>query len=501
MNKPITVRVMGERRICEAGLTLSEILRGEKPCGGHGKCGKCRVIAAGALSEYAAAELELLSEEERGAGMRLACLTRAVGDCEILALPDRQQTRIVGDGDLPEMEIKPAFTGAGAALDIGTTTLAARLYDDSGRLLAVASALNPQQRWGADVISRVEAALGGRDGELTGAIRRAVDGLLTELAEKTGIPSDGIGRAVITGNTVMLSLLAGESAEPFSHAPFAPKRLFGETVTAGELGLCALAKETPVFLPPCISAFIGADTVCAILASPLSDKEPAMLADIGTNGEMALMHRGRLCVCSTAAGPAFEGVGISMGMRGAAGAIDRVAVTDGRMMARVIGGGDPTGICGSGLVDAAACMLELGILDESGYLEEDECVIREPVSLTAGDIRMLQLAKSAIGAGITVLMKQEGLTAQELSALYVAGGFGSYLNPESAAKIGLLPRALAAKTAAIGNAALVGASMILLNADRETTAAGIAGSAEVIELSSNPDFSEQFMAGMMLEEI
>ena len=375
MREQITVLVNGERVLAEKGETLARIAGVEKPCGGHGRCGKCKVWARGALSEVTDGERRLLSEGELSAGIRLACLARALGDCEIRTAELSESTRIVADGDLPAFEKAPAFKAYGVAIDIGTTTLASRLYGVSGELLAEASRLNPQQTWGADVISRVEASLGGATGELAKAIRAALDEMIAELALLAGVDCARFDGAVITGNTVMLTLFTEGSTEPFSHAPFAAKRLFGETLTAKELGLCSLLPETPVHLPPCISAFVGADTTCAILATELCRGGTAMLADVGTNGEMALWHGGRLTVCSTAAGPAFEGVGISMGMRGARGAIDRVEIVNGRPWAHVIGGGAPLGICGSGLVDAAAALLDLELLDESGYLEEETCVI------------------------------------------------------------------------------------------------------------------------------
>ena len=226
-----------------------------------------------------------------------------------------------------------------------------------------------------------------------------------------------------------------------------------------------------------------------------------MLADIGTNGELALWHNRKLTVCSTAAGPAFEGVGISMGMRGTVGAIDKVSIENGKMKAHVIGGTRPVGICGSGLVDTVACMLDLGLIDESGYLEDDEMVIESPVHLVPGDIRMLQLAKSAIGAGLMTLIEGEGLTPEDISTLYIAGGFGSYLNRENAARIGLIPRALSQPVKTVGNAALGGAVMMLLNKAVRNEAENLAKNAVTIDLSVSTVFSEKYMMNMLLEEI
>ena len=502
MNKQITVTVNGLQMQSVYGITLSELINGEKPCGGHGKCGKCRVIARGELSEITDAEKQLLTQAELLRGVRLACLTYALGECNIETVSEREQTQIVSNGDLPEFELNPTFSQYGVAIDIGTTTLAARLYDTKGTLLSETSRLNPQQAWGADVISRIEAALDGKAKELANSIRKALDQMLYELAEKANIDTKAIDGVVITGNTVMLSLLTEESVEPFSHAPFDAKRLFGETLTAEQLKLSSLVTDTKIYLPPCISAFVGADTTCAILATELTkNTEPAMLADIGTNGEMALWHNGKLTVCSTAAGPAFEGVGISMGMRGAVGAIDKVSLQDDNLKAHVIGETEPKGICGSGLVDAVACMLDQEILDESGFLEEEPFEIQAPVTLTQKDIRMLQLAKSAICAGLMTLIQNEKLRPSDIQTLYIAGGFGSYLNTASAARIGLLPKELSQNAKAVGNAALGGAAMTLLNADIKAQTAEFAKDATVLELSTNATFSDIYMSGMIIGEL
>jgi uncharacterized 2Fe-2S/4Fe-4S cluster protein (DUF4445 family) len=350
------------------------------------------------------------------------------------------------------------------------------------------------------VVSRIEAALGGKAQDLALAIRGAIDGAIGSLARAADIDPRAIDGAVVTGNTVMLSLLTETGVEPFSRAPFRAERLFGETLTAKELGLSSHSEAVPVYLPPCISAFVGADTVCALLATELTKGETALLADIGTNGEMALWHGGRLSVCSTAAGPAFEGVGISQGMRGEEGAVDRVCSVNGRLHAHVIGEGAPRGICGSGLVDAAATMLDLEILDESGYLE-DACPIVGDVSVTPEDVRALQLAKSAIAAGLLTLLWEAGLSKEGALPLFIAGGFGTYLDRRNAERIGLLPRGLARSAVAVGNAALAGASLLLLDREAEAEALSLARRAHTVELATHPVFSEKFMEAMTFEAI
>ncbi len=501
MSELIKVIVNGAECRVSAGTPLSEIIAGEKPCGGHGKCGKCKVWAKGKLSPPSEAERDLLSKDELDSGIRLSCCTLAEGEVEVKSLLSASEAQIVMGGKQTEFDLNPIFGQYGAAIDIGTTTLAARLYDVNGNILASVSRLNPQSEFGADVISRIESALGGKSEALADSIRKALDEILASLASNAKIDPQNIDAVAVTGNTVMLSLLAGEDTEPFSHAPFKAKRLFGETLTANELGLPSLSPATTVYFPPCISAFVGADTVCALLATGLCKSETAMLVDIGTNGEMAIWHNDKLTVCSTAAGPAFEGVGISMGMRGAAGAIDKVVLLNGKPYPHVIGEGKAVGICGSGLVDAAACMLDSEIIDETGALDDDPFELCDGVLLTAQDIRMLQLAKSAICAGLMTLVENAGLDPEDVPIFYIAGGFGNYLNKKSAAKIGLLPASLAQNSETVGNAALEGASMLLLDVTMREKAKSIADKAETLELSTNKGFSEHFMMGMMFEEI
>jgi uncharacterized 2Fe-2S/4Fe-4S cluster protein (DUF4445 family) len=300
----------------------------------------------------------------------------------------------------------------------------------------------------------------------------------------------------------MLHLLTDTDVYPLSRAPFIANRLFGEALNAAALELTSLSPETSIYLPPCISAFVGADTVCAVLSCGLCNKaEPYMLIDAGTNGEMALWDGSSLSVCSTAAGPAFEGVGISCGMRGAAGAIDKVQIVNGRLSAHTVGDAVPVGICGSGIVDALACMLELELVEDSGYLEDGSIALADGVELTQLDVQSVQLAKSAICSGLCVLANRAGKTFGEISGLYVAGGFGRYLNVNSAIRIGLLPSALRGRIEAVGNAALEGASMMLLDASMSEKARALAEKAQTLELSTNKGFSEHFMMGMMFEEV
>ncbi len=497
-----TVTVDGVPMTCPEGTGLGELISSAgalaMPCGGRGRCGKCRVRVSGEVSPPDDRERRILTPAELGAGVRLACRVTVLGDCAVSVPKEKGTARIRTEGEMPDFKRDPVFSRAGAAVDIGTTTLAARLYGPGGELLAEDTRLNPEAAWGADVITRMQAVLAGHGGEIAAAVRSAVDDMILSMTREAGLTDRAADFAVITGNTVMLYLLTETDPEPLTHAPFHAPRLFGETVPAALLELDALAPEAEVYFPPCAGAFLGADMLCSLLASDICRKPGTrLLTDIGTNGEMILKHGDRLYAASTAAGPAFEGAGISMGMGGRDGAVDKVWVKDGSIEAHVIGGGDPVGICGSGLVDAVAALLETEALDETGYLEDDPAEICGPVSLTQDDIRAVQLAKSAIHAGLRTLLLTAGADCGQVEELGVAGGFGSYLDIGNAGAIGLLPEELLPKVRILGNAALAGASMLLLSRDLRGVCEEYARRVELVSLAANPTFASEYMERML----
>ncbi len=493
----------GSYRIeAEEGEALLEVLRRgpaqpDAPCGGRGVCGKCRMEARGALSEPLQAEKDLLGEE-LSEGIRLACCCRVLGDVTV-RLPDEGETKIETEGAEIPFEQDPMFRDLGIAVDIGTTTLAAALYDRGG-LLARSAAPNPQSVYGADVITRIEKPMAGDREALASCIREGVDRLIEEAAKAAGAGPERIDAAVVTGNTTMLYLLTARSPECLSHAPFEADELFGFAVKGRDLGLKSVP-EAEVYLPHCISAFVGADITTAILASGIMRRdEAALLADIGTNGELVLREGERLLCTSTAAGPVFEGAFLSCGMQGKPGAVDHVSFENGAFRLHVIGGGKAKGICGSGIIDAAAVFSQQELIEESGLIadeDEDEIVLTEGVSVTQKDIRMIQLAKSAVCAGMRTILGTAGLSAADIGTLYIAGGFGAFLDRHSAAVIGLYPPELEEKVKVIGNAALTGASMILRRKQFAEETSLYARNAEVVELSGNPVFRDHYVEGMM----
>lgn len=501
----LTIWRGGEHRTVEAepGALLSDVLNLhhqeiEMPCGGQGRCKKCRVRMEGDLSPATPAEVKALGQEMLDQGYRLACCTRIRGDAAVWMEESKAVNRILVDGIDPEVVPDPFFRTLGAAVDIGTTTLAARLYDRDG-LIATATAPNPQRTFGADVISRIESALAGKGPELAACVRDAIGALLQTMAGQAGRRAEEIDFVVITGNTTMLYLLTETDVHPLSAAPFEIHEQFGRTVRADSLGL-PVAADAQVYLTRCISAFVGGDITTALLASQMyRQTETTLMADIGTNGEIVLWHQGVLRCCSTAAGPAFEGTNIQHGMQGAPGAIDHAAPEHGGLKLHTIGEVPAVGICGSGVVDVLASLLTLGTVDETGLLDggAEAYALAGEVAFTQEDIRQVQLAKSAVCAGMETLLAHSGVTAAEVARLDVAGGFGSYLDLRNAGIIGLIPRALVPRARVLGNAALSGAAMILRSRPLAGESEALADAARTVDLSADPIFSDRYIENML----
>lgn len=470
-------------RLCDA-LEAAGFLTAH-PCGGRGVCGKCAVTLTGDVSAP--------NDAETHAGARLTCQAMLFGDAQVTLPEVKGDSRIETDGEARVDSLRPLPKTLGAAVDIGTTTLALRLYDPkTGRCAGEAASLNPQRSVAADVMGRIGAALAGAGEKLRRQVLDGVDSLIAQACAKAERNPSDVDALVVAGNTTMLYLLTGKSPEALSHAPFEADCLFDETAPlwGGE-----------AYLPPCMNAFVGADITCAVLASGLCDHtQTALLCDIGTNGEIALWKDGRLYVASTAAGPAYEGAGISCGSGSVPGAIDRVWIRDANIAVHALDDARPASLCGSGLIDAVAAFLELGWVDETGRAETEALPLAGNVALLPKDIRALQLAKAAIAAGVDTLMEHAGVSESEIGAFYIAGGFGSHLNVQSAARIGLIPSSLTDRVRVLGNAALAGASMMLLDKTKMERARAIARRAVHVPLGGNPRFSERYMEQMMFPE-
>jgi uncharacterized 2Fe-2S/4Fe-4S cluster protein (DUF4445 family) len=472
----------------------------ETPCGGKGVCGKCRMVVEGGLSELAALEKECLTSGEIKRGVRLSCQARLSGDALVSVPIAAELKNIQEEGGLPVFSFRPMEGKYGVAVDIGTTTLVLQMIDlKHARVLHAVSTANPQGCVAADVIGRIEAALNGEGGRLHGLLMGEIERLLDLLCQKCTVSVEDIGPIVMAGNTTMLYLLTRKSPAALSHAPFEADCLFGSWTDGAAIGL-QKAAHTKVYLPACISAFVGADITCGVLNSQMCTRpETALLVDLGTNGEIALWHGGTLYVCATAAGPAFEGGNIRMGVGSVSGAIDRVWAEDKKLCYTTIENSEPVGICGSGLIDAVAAFLKLGLVDETGLMETGEVFISEKVSLTQKDIRNVQLAKGAIAAGIKTICHHVGIPVSRIDTLYIAGGFGSHADMQNVAAIGLIPRELAGKAVVLGNASLHGAVMLLLQQGFESDTMVSAGRGLTVPLGGSAIFAEYYMECMMFE--
>ena len=410
----------------------------------------------------------------------------------------------------------------GLALDIGTSTLAAYLLDlGKGEELLAKALANPQAAFGADVLSRIGYVQEhGQKGlaELKGRLLEAIGQLVESLVGPLGLSPEEIVQAAVVGNPTMMHLFAGVDPSSIGQAPFTPVWKRGMTFQARELGL-RMNPEGIVHVLPLVSGYVGADTVAAVLACGLHRAEGlALLLDLGTNGEIVLGGRERMVACSAAAGPAFEGGRIACGMPGVEGAIFRVELNGG-VRYQVLGGGEPQGLCGTGLVDAVAALLAIGLIDPRGRLLPGEGTPfaariegegntrrfwieerKRPIYITQRDIRELQLAKGAIRAGVEVLLSHMGVTPEEIDRVYLAGAFGSQMRPESLVQLGLLPEELLPRIVPVGNAAGTGAKIALLDREALKEAERIAQEMEYVELSYEKAFSEQFVAQMRFPE-
>ncbi len=531
-------------------------------CGGTGRCGKCGVeVLDGAENGIRlACTLPVVSDmtvriPEVGAQSILTS-SKAAGSCFHPALTCRfvpEIRRSIGDcrsewelfteslglnvhASLPLMSDAAGFGNSFALLcgsellglfsekpacfmaayDIGTTTVVCYLLDaQTGAELAVSSILNPQVSYGADVISRARYALEHGGNDLQNAIRQAMNKLLSMVCNEAGVPASSVWLLSVAGNTCMHHLLLGLSPASLVTAPYNAALRQALTLPASELGVMA-APQARVLVLPDIAGFVGADTVAGLMASDLAQSEElTLLIDIGTNGELVLGDKHGRIACSTAAGPAFEGAMIHCGMRGAAGAVDHVRLENGKLSFTVIGGGAPKGICGSGLVDLVAVLLDAGVIDESGRMlniaefsshmglvdDKPAFFLENGVALTQKDIRELQLAKAAMAAGIRLLCAERGVSVSDIRRVLIAGAFGNYLDPRSACRIGLLPMTLLERIDGIGNAAGEGAKRVLRDIAVWDGANDLAFGTDFLELASRADFQDCFVDEMSFPEV
>jgi uncharacterized 2Fe-2S/4Fe-4S cluster protein (DUF4445 family) len=416
----------------------------------------------------------------------------------------------------------------GFAVDIGTTTVVVMLADmASGEILSRAGGLNAQIRFGDNVLTRIDA---GRTPEAVAAMQAAVASetlapLLIQACKRAGRSPDRIAGGTIAGNTTMLHLLAGVDPTPLGIAPFTARFLSGKKLVASEIGLAVdgMSAETPIRFLPSIAAYIGADITAGALAAGMAfDSAPSLLVDIGTNGEIVLQHGGQLTACATAAGPAFEGCGLACGTRARDGAVSDLAITRDPFVirAQTIGGmplSRATGICGSAYIDFLATGRAAGLLGNTGRflpaawdalpeshrrIDENGRAVRlgadHALHVSEVDVALLLQAKAAIGAGIGTLLETAGIRAEEISRLYLAGGFGMHLDVAHAIACGLLPGFKPEQVRVVGNTALAGALLALIDRNTLDEMENLRERVEVIELNLAADFEDRYVEHLML---
>ncbi len=405
------------------------------PCGGAGRCGKCSCMVDG---------------KEKS-----ACKTMLFAD-SVIEIPNRPVRVLTAEDFVPEAD--------GVVIDIGTTTVAAALFKD-GKPIKTTGVRNPQCAFGADVISRIGSK---NPSALTAAIRSLAEEIRSSLGAEEP--------TVIVGNTAMLAIYSGLEVSKMGTYPFTPPSLFGIFADGA-------------YLPPCPGAFVGADALCSLLWSGADESgETSIVADLGTNGEIALVHGGRIIFTSAAAGPALEGGGISCGMTAADGAVYSVDENG----CRAFGGGEGIGLCAGGLIDAVALLRRSRKIDAFGAMAHEFEEITPNITLNRSDIRAYQLCKAAVSAAVKVLLAREGLSVGDIDKFYLSGALGGGINLENAMQTGLLPRIPEARFRRIGNGALLGGALLLSEKNRSRAAAA-ASRCEVLNLAESELFSEMFV--------
>lgn len=523
----ITFKPDGEQILIHSGATLIEaagqvgiILN--TVCGGKGTCKKCLVYLEPDAREVLACQYKIDSD---------LTVTIPAGskyfEQRILTEGIDTMSRIPPDiykKYLREGSDAPIF---GLAVDLGTTTVVARLIDMAGgQCRATEAALNPQTRFGDDVVSRIAYAQTDKEFvEMHKAIIDCINDLAAKLYKKTAIEPNDIYEMCVVGNTTMNHIFLKLPITQLGQAPYEAHSLDAHDVSPGELGL-HVNPAGNIHTVENIAGFVGSDTTAVALATDIdSADEMTLIVDIGTNGEIVLGTKDKLYAASCAAGPAMEGARITCGSRAFDGAIEAVVINEGDIDLDVIGNVPPRSICGSGLIDAVAVMLDLGVIDGTGRFAETKTlehklppaifsrIIKQdggpafrlagaadsPVFLSQRDIRHMQLAKGAIQTGIILLQKKLGLKDSDIEHILLAGAFGNYIRRESALRIGLLPAVAAERIRFVGNAAASGAQMILLSRHCRDRAGRLARQIEYIEIAHEQDFQDVYVDSMLFE--
>jgi uncharacterized 2Fe-2S/4Fe-4S cluster protein (DUF4445 family) len=463
----------------------------EFPCGGKGSCGKCRVRLLDGDIKTNLAHQQKLGQLGLAPDWRLACHSLCTND---ITLEIEQFNHLIL-ADESEFDFSPQ-QGSGVAVDLGTTTIVAQLVDlSSAKVLAVETMLNPQLKFGTDLISRIQACLDGHEPEMVRIIRSSVGTMIRMMLKKHDVE---LYRIVIVGNTVMQLIFSNCDVSPLSFYPFHINDPGMKTFNPEELGWDFNVRGKVQFYPS-VGSFVGSDILAGIAATGLYKKaDYTALIDLGTNGEIVLGNIDRILCASTAAGPAFEGANISMGMRAVTGAISSLDLSDGQIVATVIGNTPPKGICGSALIDAVAILRKLDLIGMFGEINsgDQHITICSNVILTQKDINEFQLAKAAIAAGLTILTNKLSILPTDIKDIYIAGGFGNYINIGNAVSTGMIEFP-SDKIHKMGNTALIGAKTFLFTDTAITDK--ILTIISHINLEGDPNFQEIYVDKMLFQ--
>lgn len=489
----ISLQPLGKKIAVNQGTPLIDVLHEfgvEFPCGGKGSCGRCKVkllqghLKAETLQQQKLDKLNLAND------WRLACFCKAESDITIEI--SQFEELILADNTTFRFQPREGF---GIAVDVGTTTLVAQLLDlQTSHVLDAATAVNPQVKFGADLISRIQSCLDGKQLEMQQLIRDKIGKLVQIILEKHPVE---ISKVVLVGNTAMHHIFSELNVQPLSFYPFESPDLGIRKFSAHQLNW-KLPAQTEIQFFPSIGSFVGSDILAGIAATNLAEREKySILIDLGTNGEIVLGNRDRIICASTAAGPAFEGAKISQGMRAVTGAISSIQLVSEKMNCHIIGNVPAKGICGSGLIDALAILIQQEKIGMFGEINsgEEKIELTKDVFLTQQDIREFQLAKAAIAAGLQILLNQFKITFSEVENVYVAGGFGNFLNLKNVIQTGLIETS-EEKIIKMGNTALIGAKMFLF--EDEKFIRDILRKTSHINLEGDPDFQDIYVEKLML---
>ncbi len=503
----VTVLPAGDTISCSPDALLLDVLEDggypvSAPCGGRGRCGKCGIRAEGALSPVSRAEEELLHDRS----LRLSCMARVQGDV-VVDMPKDEAVL-----HLPSLELDRAAAYC-IAVDIGTTVVKTSLVNTESReRFPLASFLNPQRRFGHDVISRIAAASDPASArKMSGLLRNELKRLVRAVMGRYSLSEKNISTMVFSGNTTMMYLLLGLDCAPLGAHPYRAAVLDFDDGMKGLPVESGINPETELLALPAASAFLGGDLVGGLaLVHEQGIRERAFFIDIGTNGEMFLLDaRGDVFATSCAMGPALEGMNISCGMTAADGAVDHVRFDQGRFICSVIGQKEPVGISGTGLIDAIAVMLGLGVIDRDGSFSGDQSsaagaydpgarVIRlaERVSVSQKDIRQVQLAKGASLAAAQILVRESGMPAEDIKDVFIAGAFGEHLDLDNFRLLSFLPAFPEARWHFLGNTSLAAAEAYCCDDAFRRLARQLRDRIRIIELSSRQDFNDLFLASL-----